>query len=116
MKVDKYKLFEMQAELCSLMANAKRLMILDILSREGEAKVGDIATELDVPISAVSQNLRLMRDKNIVISRKDGHAVYYRLKHPQLMDGCHAIQGVLMEELRSTARMAEGLEEHTKDQ
>jgi DNA-binding transcriptional ArsR family regulator len=116
MKVDKYRLFEMQAELCSVMANAKRLMILDILSREGEAKVGDIAAELNVPISSISQHLRLMRDKNIVLSRKDGHAVYYHLKHPQLMDGCHAVQSVLMEELRSTARMAEDLEEQTKDQ
>ncbi len=109
MKVDKYKLFEMQAELCGLMANAKRLMILDVLSR-GEANVGDIAAALEIPVATVSQHLRLMRDKNVVVCRKDGHTVFYRLKHPQLMEGCHAVQSVLMAELRSTAEMAEELE------
>jgi len=115
MKVDKLKLFEMQAELCSLMANAKRLMILDFISSQGEAKVGDIAAELEVPISTVSQHLRLMRDKNVVLARKEGHTVYYRLKHPKLMEGCHAVQSVLMAELRGTAIMAEDLGAHAKD-
>jgi ArsR family transcriptional regulator len=100
----------MQAELCSLMANAKRLMILDVLSQEGEANVGDIAEKLDIPVTAVSQHLRLMRDKNVVVCRKDGHTVYYRLKHPKLMDGCHAVQSVLMDELRITAQVAEELD------
>lgn len=110
MNIDKSKLFEMQAELCGMMANPKRLMILDVLSREGEANVGDIAEELGISVSAVSQHLRLMRDKNVVLTRKDGHTVYYRLKHPKLMDGCHAVQSVLMDELRSAAEIAEKLE------
>jgi DNA-binding transcriptional ArsR family regulator len=104
----------MQAELCSLLANPKRLMILDLLSREGEAKVGDIAEALNVSISTASQHLRLMRDKNVVLSRKEGHAVYYWLKHPKLMAGCHAVQEVLMDELLGTAQMAEHLQEQTK--
>ena len=113
MKVDKSKLFEMQAELCALLANPKRLMILDLLSRSGEVKVGDIAAAMEVSISTVSQHLRLMRDKNVVLSRKEGHTVYYRLKHIKLMVGCHAVQEVLMDELRGTVKMAEDLQEQT---
>ncbi|NQU41376.1 MAG: winged helix-turn-helix transcriptional regulator [Lentisphaerae bacterium] len=104
----------MQAELCALMANPKRLMIMDFLSRKGEASVGDMAEELEVSVSTVSQHLRLMRDKNIVLCRKEGHTVYYWMKHPKLMEGCHAVQAVLMDELRGTARMAEHLEEQNE--
>jgi len=104
----------MQAELCGLMANAKRLMILDYLSRQDEANVGAIAEALDIPITVVSQNLRLMRDGNIVVSRKDGHCVWYRLKHPQLMVGCHAVRDVLHAELKERGQMAEFIEEQSE--
>ena len=107
MQVDKLVIFEMQAKLCSLMANTKRLMIMDFLSRKQEACVGDIAEDLNVSVSVVSQHWRLMRDNSIVLSRKDGHTVFYRLKHPKIMAGCQTVREVLMDELRSRGKMAE---------
>ena len=107
MQVSKEQLFEMQAELCGLMANPKRLMILDYLSQEGEANVGQIAEALELSMPVVSQHLRLMRDGNVVVSRKSGHCVCYRLKHPGLMTGCHAVRDVLHEELKARGQMAE---------
>ena len=110
MQVDKLTVFEMQAQLCGLMSNTKRLMIMDFLNRMGEACVGDIAEELDATVSSVSQHLRLMRDNYIVISRKEGHTVFYRLKHPKIMSGCLAVRDVLMDELKSRSEMAGALE------
>ena len=99
----------MQAELCSLMASPKRLMIMDFLSRQKESCVGDLAEALESSISSISQHLRLMRDKNMVLARKDGHTVFYRLKHPKLMTGCHAVREVLIDELKSRGEMAQTL-------
>ena len=109
MKVQEVMLFEMQAQLCALLANPKRLMIIDLISRKEEIGVGQIADTLELPISVVSQNLRLMRDKNVVISRREGHSVYYRLKHPKLMVGCHAVREVLLDELRARGEIAESM-------
>ena len=106
MQVDKYTIFEMQAQLCGLMSNTKRLMIMDFLSRKCEARVGDIAEEIEATISSTSQHLRLMRDNDVVLSRKDGNTVFYRLKHPKIMDGCHAVREVLMDELKSRSKVA----------
>ena len=114
MQVSKETLFEMQADLCAVMANAKRLMILDFLSRVGEANVGQIAEELDLPVTVVSQHLRLMRDGNVVVSRKCGHCVCYRLKHPELMVGCHAVRDVLRAELKERGQLAELIEDQTE--
>ncbi len=111
MQVSKEQLFEMQAELCGLMANSKRLMILDFLSQEEEANVGEIADALELPVTVVSQHLRLMRDGNVVVSRKSGHCVCYRLKHPELMKGCHAVREVLRAELRERGQLSELIEE-----
>lgn len=111
MKVSKKELFEMQADLCGVMSNAKRLMIMDHISRNKEANVGDIANALNSSVSTVSQHLRLMRNKNIVLSRKDGHAVFYRLKHPKMMDGCLAVKEVLLDELRHSGKMADYIDD-----
>jgi len=105
----------MQAELCSVLANPKRLMIIDVISRRGEASVGEIAEELESSISLVSQHLRLMRNKNVVLARKDGHTVLYRLKHPKLTAGCHAVQAVLMDELSGQAHMVQSLTESVNE-
>jgi ArsR family transcriptional regulator len=109
MESEQIKLYEMQAEFCSVMANPKRLMIIDFLHRKGEASVGEIAEELQTTISLVSQHLRLMRNKNVVLSRKDGQTVPYRLKYPKLMEGCRAVQAVLLDELHAGAQMARSL-------
>ncbi len=81
-------------------------MIMDYLSRESEACVGDIAEEIEATVSSTSQHLRLMRDNGVVVSRKDGHTVFYRLKHPKIMNGCLIVREVMMDELRSRSEMA----------
>jgi len=110
MQVSRRVIFEMQAQLCALMANPKRLMIMDFLSRMGEASVGAIADEIESSVSTASQHLRLMRDSNIVLSRRDGHTVFYRLKHPGIMDGCQAVRQVLLDEMNERREMAGAIE------
>lgn len=53
-----------------------RLRILGLLFN-GERSVGDLADHLDVSQSAVSHQLRLLRNLDIVRFRKDGREVYY---------------------------------------
>lgn len=101
----------MQADICGVMSSAKRLMIMDYINRHKEANVGDLAEALDSSVSTVSQHLRLMRNKNIVVSRKDGHTVFYRLKHPKMMEGCLAIKEVLLDEMRISGQMADYIED-----
>jgi len=98
MKPSKLDLFELQAGLCQVMANPKRIAIVDILSA-GESNVGDLAEALTTSISTVSQHLRIMKDKNVVASRKDAQTVYYHLVSPRLVESCHIMREVLQEEL-----------------
>ena len=111
MKVSREELFEMQADLCGVMSSAKRLMIMDHINRNKESNVGDIADALNSAVSTISQHLRLMRNKNIVVSRKDGHTVFYRLKHPKMMKGCLAVKEVLLDELRSSGELADYIDD-----
>jgi ArsR family transcriptional regulator len=45
----------------------------------GEPSVGDLAKFTDASLSAVSHQLRLLRDRNLVTSRRKGRQIYYSI-------------------------------------
>ncbi len=112
MKTCNLELFELQAELCQMMANPKRIAIVEILS-QGECSVGELAEALSASISTVSQHLRTMKDKGIVVNRKEAQTVFYRLKNPKLIEGCHIMRDVLLEEMEERGRIARSYDEET---
>lgn len=66
------------AELFSALSDPTRLRIISVLL-EGEMNVGDIAARLAMTESAVSHQLRGLRQIRLVRSRKDGRQVFYAL-------------------------------------
>ena len=68
-------------ELCDLFrifGDSTRIKILFVLM-DREMNVGDIATELNLNQSAVSHQLRVLKDATIVKFRRDGKSMYYSL-------------------------------------
>jgi DNA-binding transcriptional ArsR family regulator len=104
-RIPELEIFELQAKLCATMANANRLRIIEAL-KPGEASVGAIAEALRCTISTASQHLRLMRDNNVVAARKEGQAVYYRLRNPKVVECCQLVRDVLIEDLQEQGRIA----------
>ena len=66
------------ADLFSALSDPTRLRIISALL-EGELNVGDIAAQLEMTESAVSHQLRGLRQLRLVRSRKAGRQVYYTL-------------------------------------
>ncbi|VGO14478.1 Transcriptional activator HlyU [Pontiella desulfatans] len=112
MKPCNFEIFELQADLYQTMASPKRLAIVELLSH-GEQCVGAIAETLDSSVSAISQHLRNMKDKNVVVTRKDAQTVYYRLKNPKIIEGCHLVREILLEEMEAQGRKARDYDEET---
>jgi DNA-binding transcriptional ArsR family regulator len=66
------------ADLFGTLSDASRLRIIDsLLGRE--RSVGEIASRLGMTESAVSHQLRRLRDMRLVRIRKDGRQVFYSL-------------------------------------
>ncbi|MEM1126939.1 MAG: metalloregulator ArsR/SmtB family transcription factor [Bacteroidota bacterium] len=59
-------------------ADGTRLQLLALL-REGEVCVHQLVEVLDISQSAVSHQLRVLREAHLVHGRRDGRHVYYRL-------------------------------------
>jgi len=70
--------FTRLADLFSALSDPTRLRIISVLL-EGEMNVGDIASRVSMTESAVSHQLRGLRQMRLVRSRKDGRQVFYAL-------------------------------------
>src|ERR687890_665310 len=65
-------------EIFRVLGDPTRVRILDALSRD-ELCVGDLAARLGVTESAVSHQLRLLRNTRVVRARRDGRMIFYTL-------------------------------------
>ena len=70
------KLVNFKADFFKALANPLRIKILDCL-RDGELTVSDIRDRLEIELPNVSQQLAVLKAKNLVISRKQGNNIYY---------------------------------------
>ena len=70
-----------KAEFFRALAHPVRIRILEALAR-GERSVQDLQEDLDLDQPVVSQQLAVLRAKNIVSARKEGTTVRYALRDP----------------------------------
>jgi len=108
MKIDDTEIFELHAEFCKIIASSRRLRIIQLLA-EKEMNVGDIAEALQLQPSNVSQHLRVLRSHNVVITRKEGQAVFYSLTNRRLPKACTEIRSILLEGMEKNGKKAKGM-------
>jgi len=76
-------LAEHAADVLKAVAHPLRLQIVELL-RGGEMCVGDISKALGEKQSLTSQQLSLMRDRGVVVAKRRGSKVFYRLQNKNI--------------------------------
>lgn len=103
------QLWELQADICQLLANPKRLQILNLL-KWGELSVGAMVQTLGMAKANLSQHLSLMRQRGILATRRQGTTIYYRLAVPHITEACEIMREVLKEVLASRGRVSRNIQ------
>ena len=80
-----------QTTLCKVFSSTRRILIVWVLGKE-EMSVTDIARAVGSSMQSTSQHLRLMKDKEILTSRRDGQAILYRVAQNDLMRNCMVLE------------------------
>ncbi len=100
----KKEAYKLHAQVCSIMANPKRLEIIELLG-EGEKSVDELTQLMGIPKANVSQHLALLRHYNIVVTRKEGLRVFYRIANPKVIQACRLMREVTLEQLLAGERV-----------
>lgn len=79
--------------LMKVLSNPDRLMLLCQLS-QGEKRVGELEEILGIVQPTLSQQLTVLREEELVTTRRDGKNIYYQIASPQAL----AVMNVLFEQ------------------
>jgi DNA-binding transcriptional ArsR family regulator len=73
-----------------VLANPERLLLLCQLS-QGEFSVGELEEQLDIHQPTLSQQLGVLRNQEVVATRREGKNIYYSVADPALLEILHVL-------------------------
>ena len=92
------ELYELHADFCKFMGSAIRIEILFLLG-EKEMCVDELATAMDVKVPNASQHLAIMKEKGVVVSRREGNKIYYSIANPKTLQACIIMREAMVEQM-----------------
>src|SRR5450756_824838 len=75
------------------LADPKRLCVLQSLA-EGELSVRELSGRVGCQVPNMSQHLAVLRNSGLVLTRRDGNAIYYRIADPRILEACRLLQSI----------------------
>ncbi len=97
---------EQFARIAKALANPHRLELVDVLA-QGERSVEELARETALSIANASQHLQALRDAHLIIARKEGLRVYYRLSDPDVFRLIQIIREIAERQLAEVGRIVD---------
>jgi DNA-binding transcriptional ArsR family regulator len=98
-------IYTLQAKISKTLAHPLRIAILHCL-KDGEKTVNELTETIGASQSNISQHLALMRQREIVETRKVGSSIYYRVASPKISQACDIMREVLLEQLNKKQEIA----------
>src|SRR5258705_12293276 len=100
------QLSEFKADFFKALAHPLRISILDAL-RERELTVNEVSQHFNVEPANASQQLAVLRNRNIVVTRKEGASVYYSVSDKSIFKLLDAAKEILNNHLGGVPTMLE---------
>lgn len=91
-------LYQLKAEFFKTLGHPARIRVLELLGQREHA-VSELLPEVGVEAANLSQHLAVLRRAGLVVTRKDGAAVYYSLTSPRVAELLAVARGILTEVL-----------------
>ena len=107
-------IYELHADLCKIFSNAKRLEIIDSL-KDKEMSASELIARIGLSKANLSQHMSVLKLKGVILTRREGVNIYYRIANPKILQACHLIREVLFEQFQEKGKMVSGLRHLKRD-
>lgn len=81
------------AVIARALSDPKRLCVLETLAR-GERSVSDLSHDVGCQVPNMSQHLAVLRSAGLVVTRREGSTVFYRLTDARVLEAYQMIQDI----------------------
>jgi ArsR family transcriptional regulator len=93
------ELITLEAGFCAALSDPSRLLILYSL-KEGLKNVSELSAELNITQPNISKHLKILKEKGLVISSKNGTQVNYDLADPRLIEAMDLLRTIMRDQLQ----------------
>ena len=94
----KAEISELHARICDGLSDPTRILILYKIA-EKPINVNDLAFALEIPQPTVSRHLKVLRERRMVITQRDGKSVYYFIADERIIQALDLLRAVLASSL-----------------
>jgi rhodanese-related sulfurtransferase len=101
----KTALYDELALVGKALASGRRMELLDVLAN-GERTVEGLASEAGLSVANTSQHLQVLRQGGLVVTRREGTWVYYRLADPAVFALWRLVRSVASARLAAVRELA----------
>ncbi len=77
---------EMAASKLRAIAHPMRIAVIDLLNENGKMSVTEIYSALDIEQASASHHLNILKNKGILVSKREGKKIFYSLKSVTLTE------------------------------
>ena len=100
------EVLQLHAEICAGLADPSRIMILYALS-DGPHNVTEICNTLGMPQPSVSRHLKILRERRMVTTERQGTVINYSLADKRLVEALDLLRAVLRDGLAKRAELVD---------
>lgn len=101
-------IFEMHADICKTLANPKRLEIINAL-RDKEMPASQLLERINISKANLSQHMSILIQKGVVVARREGINIFYRLSDDRIIKACDLMREVLIKRLEENNKILKKL-------
>ncbi len=95
---------ELHAQICNSLADPNRILILYALAEQPRC-VNELADFLDMSQPTASRHLKVLRERGMVTSRREGRAVIYDLADERIIEALDLLRTVLADMLKAQGKL-----------
>lgn len=99
---------QLHAEICAGLADPNRILILYELS-QSPRNVTELSSNLKMPQPLVSRHLKVLRERGMVIPKRQGTIIQYSLADDRLIQALDLLRAVMRDGLTKRAALIEAL-------
>ena len=102
------EIYELHADICKIFSNAKRLEIINTL-KDRELSAAELIGKIGLSKANLSQHMSVLKSKGVILTRREGINIYYRIANPKIIQACHLMREVLLEQFQEKGKMLSSL-------
>jgi DNA-binding transcriptional ArsR family regulator len=106
-------IFVLHANICKTLANPRRLEIISAL-RDDELTATQLTQKILISKANLSQHMSILIQKGVVLSRREGLNVFYKLSDERITKACDLMREVLIKHLEHNKNILEDIENCNK--